>query len=91
MSLIKVKNIIKKEAWNGFPAQELWIRDKDLYFWAYDKAEGKISITEGKYLNNKLEYKTTQNETQDVDKFIDDIIKQKILEGYECFASQLFV
>ena len=95
MSLIKVKNIIKKEAWSGFPAQELWIRENDLYFWAYDKNKEKIYITEGRYVGDienqlpKLEYKTV--EYDNVDNFVDDIIQKKESEGYECFASQLFV
>jgi len=91
MSLIKVKNIIKKEAWTGFPAQELWIRDIDLHFWAYDKSEEKISITEGKFVEDKLQYTTIIESPVDVDSFIDELIKKKEIEGYECFASQLFV
>ena len=91
MSLIKVKNIIKKEAWTGFPAQKLWIRDIDLHFWAYDKNEEKISLTEGKFIEGKLQYKTTDETPVNVESFIDELIKKKESEGYECFASQLFV
>jgi hypothetical protein len=90
MSYTKVKNIIQNSAWDSFPAQELWFRESDISFWAYDKCEKKVFITTGAY-SDKLTYRTSEVVCEDVDEFINNFIDKKTEEGYECFASQLIV
>jgi hypothetical protein len=88
--LTKVKKIIQDAAWKKFPAQELWFREADLRFWAYEKREDSICITEGNYANDELVYATMEYPTSNVEEFVDDAVVLKEKDGYTCFASQLF-
>ena len=89
MSVKQVKNIIQNSACEAFPAQELWFRENDLNFWAYDKQDSKVITTQGIYKNNKLSFTTLEHDTDNVEEFVEKLIDIKNNEGYECFASQL--
>jgi hypothetical protein len=91
MSPEKIMKIIQDAAWKDFPAQELWFRENDLHFWAYEKGHNNVLLTEGKYTDTGLIFTITENYTQDVENFVNNEINIKTEEGYICFASQFFV
>lgn len=86
--LAKAKKVIQKNAWDYFPAQEIWIRP-DLHFWAFDKVENSPEnmyvFTCGIYSENKVIYKTEEKVCEN----IEEIIEQKSGEGFECFAAEI--
>jgi hypothetical protein len=89
--LTKVKNLIQESAWYDFPAQELWLNENDLYFWAYYKGDGIVSVTTGRYVDEKLVHSTTDYPTADPDNFVDREIDSIEKKGYTCFAMELFL
>jgi len=89
MSLTKAEQTIQLTAWKQFPAQELWIKD-DKYFWAYEKRQESVYITEGVYTESGLNNRTQLYKPDNVDIFIDNLIIEKIAGGWKCFSSQLF-
>ena len=92
MSITKIKQLIKNNAWQNFPAQELWIRENDLTFWAFEKTNESVIVTDGIYTNDKgLTFITTNYPSQEIETFVDNLVLKKSNEGYTCFASQLFV
>jgi hypothetical protein len=92
MSITKIKQLIKNNAWQNFPAQELWIRENDLTFWAFEKTKESVIVTDGMYTNDKgLTFTTTSHPSQEIETFVDNLIVKKLNEGYTCFASELFV
>jgi hypothetical protein len=82
-----IKNYLKNTVWDKFRAQELWFRDIDYYFWAYEVDNNKIYSTKGYFENDTVYYSTIQYENIDIDK----LIQEKFDEGYYCFASELVV
>lgn len=86
------KKYILKNAKVKFPAQELWI-DNNLNFFAFDKYTNELIISEGKFnINNKnLEFTTKNQYTINIENTLNNYLNEKLNEGYECFASELFV
>lgn len=89
MSLTKAEQTIQHAAWKQFPAQELWIKD-DKYFWSYEKRDESVCITEGVYNDGDIDSRTLLYKADNVDTFVDNLIMDKISDGWKCFASQLF-
>lgn len=82
------KKTIQKAAWRLFPAQELWI-DKENNFWAYETKDKEVITTSGKYTDNKINYSTSTQTTDDVDELVEFLTTEKTEQGYECFAIEL--
>lgn len=83
----RVKKNLMKHAQAYFPAKELWIKPDlaDLKFWAFDRHGHSFIFTEGFCRGNVIKYRTTEI----MDIFIEDIIREKQVKGYECFAMQI--
>ena len=86
----EAKKQIREHAWSSFPAQELWIDEKD-NFWAFEKGVGEIYSTTGNYINDKLSYKTEVLKTDMVDSTIEEMVAEKENDGFSCFAIELAV
>ena len=86
------KKYILKNAKNKFPARELWINN-DFDFFAFEKYQNELIITEGKYnINNStLDFTTKTQYVPDTEESLNTFLNTKIDEGFECFASELFV
>lgn len=86
------KKYILKNAKVKFPAQELWI-DNNLNFFAFDKYINELVISEGKFnISNKtIEFTTKNQYNVDIENVLNTYLHEKVNEGYECFASELFV
>jgi hypothetical protein len=86
------KKYLLKSVKNKFPAQELWI-DDELNFCAFEKAQNQLIITEGIYnINNRtIDFVTKSYNHPDIEYTLDNYLNEKLVQGYECFASQLFV
>jgi hypothetical protein len=101
----EAKRYIQSCAWTFFPATELWITDTNKFCALdYDEKSSTTTITEGFYqkssttangeeekkeLSTLLDSKNITFNTYTVNKTMDDIIENLILEGYKCFAMQL--
>lgn len=85
---MKAKNYLKRNAWNFFPSQELWINDQD-HFWSFEKDNNNLILTQGEFLNDSINYQTHTRQTQDPDSELNEMINEKINTGYECFAIEL--
>lgn len=92
MDINQIKRIIQNMAWKDFPARELWLRDGDLNFWAFDYENCGVSITHGKYVDKDIiMYQTTNHPNNgNIDETIKQMTDDKFEEGYRCFAIQLF-
>jgi hypothetical protein len=86
------KKYLLKNAKNKFPAQELWI-DDELNFCAFEKLENELILTEGIYnINNTtIDFVTKSYSHPDIEHVLDNYLNEKLDQGYECFASELFV
>lgn len=82
-----IKNYLKNTVWDKFKAQELWFRDNDYCFWAYEIENNKIFSTKGYFKNNVIYYSIIEYDNNDIDK----LIQEKLDEGYYCFATELMV
>ncbi len=87
----EAKKKIQELAWTRFPAQELWIDEND-HFWGFERKEdGSIYIVDGFYQDGEVISDITICRTEFPEAFIEKSIKIKQEQGYECFASQLFI
>jgi len=86
MDLESAKKQIRNTAGELFPAQELWIRPVDLRFWAFQKYERRVITTEGSCDFNGVYHSVDIHETDDVERYVEEAVKRKTEERYECFA-----
>lgn len=86
----EAKKKIQELAWDRFPSQELWINDNN-HFWGFDKREGVVYCVEGFYHDGNVVSDITIVRPSSPSRFVEECIKLKERQGYECFASQLFV
>jgi hypothetical protein len=83
---------IKEEAWNKFPAQELWINKDTETFWAYEEKQdtNKLYLTTGLIVDkSKLVFDTIYLQVSNMSRFITQLCRAKQNSGYECFAIQM--
>lgn len=76
---------LMNNAWDMFPAQELWVNGKD--FVAFSNETGVLQITVGEIDENNCEFETFDLPLED----LDDLLEMYSDHGYECVASQLIV
>jgi hypothetical protein len=81
------KDVFCKTLKNKFVIDELWFRDRDKNFWGIDRDGDKLRYLEGYFEGDVCKYKFIDGIYQQV--IIDNMINQKIEEGYECFAMLL--
>ena len=84
-----IKKYIKLQAGNAFPAQELWYRQVDRHFWGFEKKHDKLTIVSGSFTNGILNFDINTIDTtptNDIENILENLISEKILEEYECYA-----
>jgi hypothetical protein len=88
----KAKKRIQELAWDKFPSQELWI-DPNNHFWGFDiTGDGAVYCVDGVYNDDdEVIADVTIYHTVSPSEFVERAIETKREQGYECFASQLFV
>jgi hypothetical protein len=86
----EAKKKIQELAWTRFPAQELWIDSND-HFWGYEKKEDGVHLVDGFYQDGEVISDITICRVDCPEEYIEKCIKHKQDQGYECFASQLFL
>jgi len=92
MTVHRSATYIKKyiqNASNRFPGKELWFHAGDNSFWAFEKDGQAIQITNGIFQNDDIDFHITVrrvNQNEHIDDVIEDLIREKTHEGFECFA-----
>jgi hypothetical protein len=91
---VERRKYIQKIAGTAFPSQELWYREGDNSFWAFENKEYEhvISFTSGFFENNTLKFRTVTQIVDDDENstnILQTETEKKRTEGFECFAISL--